>query len=70
MDPNLAVEWLIEHMDDPNVDEPFTDEEMRLIGSTVYVRNYSIRARTDVDPHPFIVGRSDYAPCDGPGSTS
>jgi len=29
MDVNLAMEWLVDHIDDPNVDAPLTEEELQ-----------------------------------------
>lgn len=28
MDPNAAIEWLLTHMDDPNIDVPLTQQEL------------------------------------------
>jgi hypothetical protein len=32
---DMALAWLLEHTDDPQLDEPLTEEELEYIGETV-----------------------------------
>lgn len=42
MDPNAAIEWLLAHQDDPNIDVPLSQEELNGLNTSPPTQNQEI----------------------------